>query len=485
MFLLLLLPWLIQVAATPPGYIPTGHLTGYSDYVTFIAKIEWGRAEHWTYIDRYTSEVTEPVPMYWLYLLLGHLARWTGLSSLWDFHLARSLLGAISLLMWWLFCGRYSRYPSVSFVLGLWASFGFIPLLGGSLQHELFVQGHAAYIGLLGFPHYLVDFLAILALFSAYLSERRTVLLPILAGVGFGAVHPFLLALYPAVILVQALVWEREQIKRALTVTVWAGLGALPFVLPLFFAYMNTEWLQIWREQTATQLSWWDDVLRLIVTFGIAGILAWVAVPKALRAGVRAEKLAAVWMLVSGLFFLCAPLPNRREFAFFLSLPVGLLAAPLLAGFSRKVNTLKHNFLLPALVVFCCAFAFRYTAEIFVMVPDMYLHKDLIAGLEWMEKHSKVNDTVICTWGTGSLIPMYIKHPRPWVGHPTETLQFKSKIEAVRPFFAGKSALPGEWAVLAKRIDEDLPRLKKKPAYENQEITIWMLKEEGENILKG
>jgi|GEM_PF-4465890 len=68
----------------------------------------------------------------------------------------------------------------------------------------------------------------------------------------------------------------------------------------------------------------------------------------------------------------------------------------------------------------------------------MYLPKDLIKGLEWMEKYSQPNDTVVCTWATGSFIPIFIENPRPWVGHPSETLYFKTKAIMVKAVLYGE-----------------------------------------------
>lgn len=474
LFLVLLTPWLIQLAATPDDHVPTGHLVGYEDYVTFIAKMEWGKAGHWTYANRYTPEPTESVPIYGFYLFLGHLSDWTGLPTVWAFHLARSVLGATALICWWLFCRRYSTHPVVACILGLFASFGFFKLFGEELWiYEHFVQGHAAYMGLLGFPHYLVDFLAVLAILHAYLSGRNVVLLAALAGAGLGLVHPFLLALFPVIPVVHAICFDRAKLRLALTILVWAGIASAPLVIPQLVAYTQTPWLQEWRAQTGHDAVWWEDLIRLCFTYGIAGVLAWGFLVRALRRGSELEKVCAAWLMTAAALLFLAPLPNSREFAFFISLPVGLLAAPHIVRFAKRIAPVRWKPAVVAATILCCAHGLSMLGTVMVPHPDAYHPKAVIEGLKWLEAESEPDDAALCSWAAGSFIPMYVLHPRPWVGHPTETLDFKEKADAVEPMFAGKEPPRTRWAVIVKRLDRELPRPDTAPVYENKEILIW------------
>ncbi|NSW82715.1 MAG: hypothetical protein HPY90_05480 [Syntrophothermus sp.] len=481
-FAVLLLPWLIQVALTPEGYVPTGHLLGYEDYLTFIAKMKWGEQGHWTYINRFTTEPTEPAPIYFFYLLLGHIARLTGLSLLWVFHLARSVLGALCLLFWWEFCRKHVRHPVVAFLIGIFASFGYVKPGSSLFFHQMYVQGHAAYTCLLGFTHYTIDFMAILALFEAYLSMRHW--LAVLAGIGLSMVHPFLLILFPVIILVHALMFRREYLKDAITVALLAGVGALPFALPMYLAYQKIEWLKIWREQTYYPMPWHLILFRLVLSFGLAGIIAWARIPwvmrrdKALDEVLRCrmvEKVSGIWMVLAALLVIFAPLPNRREFGFFLSLPIGVLAAPWLVEFSERITTTKRNYMLPVLVLLCTFYGMAVVPLLCVPDTTSYHSDQMVEGLKWLEANSNPEDGVICTWMSGIFIPVYIEHPRPWVAHVAETINYDEKVEKVRQYFLrdGKADIPLKWAVLVKQVDKDVPRLSWEPVYENDEIVIW------------
>jgi undecaprenyl pyrophosphate phosphatase UppP len=474
-FAALLFPWLLQVALTPKGCVPNGHLMGYEDYVTFIAKMEWGRLGHWSYIDRYTPEITEPAPIYFFYLSLGHLAKLSGLSTLWVFHLARSLLGSLAAWGWWRFCRKRSKYPLPAFLLGIWASFGLFALFGPDMRiYETYVQGHAANFGMIGFPHYLVDFLAILAFLEAYLDGgKKAPVLSLLVGAGLGMVHPFLLALFPTVIIAHAALFDKDRLRDAFLVAACAALGSLPFIISMWAAYQKFEWLRIWRSQTAHETGLLGDGFRLAVTFGLGGAVAWFRIPGVVRSGEALERLSAVWLVLAGVLLVFAPIPNSREFGFFLTIPVAMLAAPWLVEFSRRVNTLKVNLMLPALVIACCACGFLMFAEMYRVTPDSYHPQGLVEGLRWLEENSGENDAAACTWATGSVLPMYVTHPRPWVGHQSETLGFLEKEKQVLPFFRGEIKLPVQWAVVGKGVDRDIPRLPGEPVYENDSVVIW------------
>jgi hypothetical protein len=473
-FSVLLTPWLIQVVLCPSGQVPTGYLIGWEDYWTFITKIEWGRLGNWTYTNQLTPETTGPVPIYLFYLFLGHISKWTGLSVLWVFHLARSAVGTTFLYLWWKFCRNHIQYPVVTALLGVFASFGFLGFLPmkGAEYLESFVQGHAAHIGLLGFTHYLFDGIAFLLLLDAYLTRKHIAVKSVLAGALLGMVHPFLLPLFPVILLVHS------AIKRNFGMTVkmifWSAIGSLPFVVPLFITYLNEPWLSGWREQTAIPFAWWETLILISLTFGLAGIIAWVKIPRAIK-GNNLQQISAIWLIVAGLMVFFIPLPNNREYAFFLSLPISIIATPVFVEFFNRINTQKINWVLISLILFSCFYGGK--TAVFTCVPNdgSYLPREMVDGLEWLR--SQPEGIVACSSDVGLTIPVYTGY-RPYVAHTSETIDAERKNEQVREFFKSEKPIPADYAVLTKKFDPKAPALKWEPVFTNSEITIWKIKED-------
>lgn len=421
--------------------------------------MEWGRLGHWTYIDRYTPEKTEPVPIYLFYLLLGHIASWAGMPTVWVFHLARSVLGAVALILWWQFCCEFTEHPKTAFVLGAWMWFGVF----GNMA-TVFGQTRMSYTGLLAVPHYIVDMIAVIMLFCGYLKERA--LYSNAGGIGLGVVHPFLLALFLPVVLIHAGITGK--IKAGIHSCLWAGLSAVPFVLPLFIAYQKVEWLKVWREQTACPFSLAGFELVYMVILTIALLLVGIT---ALKSSGRLKKLAGVWIVLAVALALLTPIPNKREFTSLLSLPVGILTAPVVASLANRAS--KPYLMQAALVVLLCLPNIGSTLSVFVPDPQWaYIPKGLVEGFKWLEANSLPDDVAVCSWETGNYLPMYATCPRPWIGHSRETLFFTEKEKQAKLFFESKQTLPVQWAVINKKTGL-YPHLKEAPAFENEVVVIW------------
>jgi hypothetical protein len=471
-FTVLLSPWLVQLILCPANQIPTGLLLGGEDYWTFLVKMEWGRLGHWSYTNQLTPEATGPAPIYLFYLFLGYISKWTGISILWVFHAVRSIMGAVFLWVWWNFCRQHTKFPALTAVLGVFASAGAISLLPveNASYLDQFIQGHAIIGGLFGFTHYMLDGIAIILLLRAYLERNQVIIRSLCAGALLGMVHPFLLPLFPGIIFVHSLM--KRDMLIAVKIGFWTAIGSLPFVVPMFLAYLSEPWLSTWREQTDSIFMWWENLCLLIATFGLAGIAAWLGIPKALK-GDRLQQVSALWLIVAGILVFFAPLPNRREFAFFLSIPVGIIASPIFVDLSGRINTMKVNLVLIAAVTFSCITGAQ-TAAI-TWMPNSYIPKDMVAGLEWLKEQPEA--VVACSPEVGLMIP-FTGH-RPWVAHSSETIDARNKIKQMREMFEGGELIPADYAVLTKKYDEKAPELKWEPVFTNSEITIWEIPKKG------
>lgn len=471
-FIVLLFPWILNVIACPAGAQPLGLLAGGVDYATFLGKIEYGRMGHWLYANRFTPEITQEVPIYFFYLLLGNIARWLGISTIWMFHIVRSLFGALALLMWWQFCKRFSN-STIVFLIGIFASCGLLYTISNTYEFvELTVAGRALFWSLWGFPHYALDFIGILLILKAYFDREHIITYSLLAGFLIGMVHPFLFLILLSVLLIHAL-WQKD---------FWAGvkiaslvvIGSLPFTIPMLISFTQVEWLDEWRRQTEMQFTWIETIYYHFFTFGLAGIIAWTSI-YTFRKKDSITQFYYIWLALAIILSFLVPMPNQREFMMFATIPIAIIATPYIANFAKKHSTLRYNILLVSLVGISTFYAMLVAGMMFDYSNISYVSDDTIAAYKYLEKNSQPEDVVISTPQLGLYLPVYVDKPRPYVAHPSETMKAKERRNNVNKFFKENKEIDARWAMLQK--EEDLPRLKQKPVYENPEIIIWKLKE--------
>ena len=494
-FLITLLPWLIQWFATSNGSIPTGFISGGVDYHTFIAKMKWGMGGHWTYENRFTGEKTAPVPIYQFYLFLGHLAGWTGISIPWMYHLSRSILGAITALLLWRFLKRYVPVnPVIAIILTIMASGGYLVICDQLFSTQLnadstdtFLQGRV-WLAYLTFPHYFLDMLGILLLLESYLAAYSYFALP--GGLLISLAHPFLMALFCPVILISSIF--RKDFKQAFVSCALASLGALPVAVPMYLAIQKVEWLNIWREQTYRKTPpFWKF---FVVGYGLTGIAGWYELYyKTIREKDRVMVLWATWLVLSVIFSYFAPIPNKREFAFFITIPLGILATPLITCGVKwlLVNTKGAKSKLAAtLLLLTCIW---YGVVIYGQCLVSFKPTDTFTGYYITPEYQRVfklidetgtDQVVLAADWLGNLIPAYTKS-RPYVGHLCETLDFKGKFERNKDFLKGKmtekemrsllAANNISWIIYDKNsVKEDKLSTKLgRPVFKGEELIVW------------
>lgn len=449
-FLLLMVPYLLQVVNEPPGYKETGFIAGGSDYATFITKMKWGMDGHWTYENRYTTEETTPVTLYHFYLFLGHLADWLGIQLPWLYHLARCTFSVLSALYLWSILKRHVPYnTAIAFILTVMASGGYMEasdtILGtnfNSDNSDLFLQGRV-WLSFITYPHYSFELLGVLMLLDSYLSARTWLALP--AGIIISLVHPFLLAVYCPAMLLSSIF--RKDIKQAFISCALVTLGALPVMVPLYVVMQKTEWLKIWREQTYRPTP--HLIKFFILNYGLVGVLGWFGMIKWLKNRDKDIAIWVSWIITAMVLSYLAPLPNKREFSFFISIPLGILATPYIhrgvlwfrensEGIKKKVG--------PALLIVTCVW--QGTAVYFDCLASFYLKASngYYITPEYQQAFNIIDERgpdryVLSPYWVGNIIPANTSS-KPYIGHNSETQNFKEKKKVVDAFFNGE--LPSE-----------------------------------------
>ncbi|WP_157833559.1 hypothetical protein [Desulfotruncus alcoholivorax] len=467
--------------------------------MTFIAKMKWGAAGQWNYPDRYTTEPTEAVPMYWFYLLLGHLAAYLKIPLPVIYHVATALLGGLAVVMLWQLTDRYSKYPLIAFLLAIFASGGIIldlvdTIFKTDLAHlDGFLQGHI-YLSLRAFPHYIVDLIAVLAIFYAYLNEnmkpKYLILLAAIGGFMLSAIHPFLLALVP-VVFVYAVLVNRSDIKKALLINVSAFIAATPLTLLLINSMLHIPWFNEWRNQTATSTTP-NPLVFLVGIYGLSGVLGWLKAISELQK----PSIWTVWLFTASIMAYLIPIKNNYEITFFLSLPLGMLSAEWLGGLVDRVHGLKahktaKHYVSTVIVLLFIWPGLSYIPGIFISssLSNKYLPASYVNELKSLDNSSRYGTVVLCNLNTGNVIPAYTENLKPYIGHQLETLHYESKVTQVDAFFSGRMSkaeameflqtIKARWVIYDRVLPEksaDYTALKNmlgEPFYNNKALIVW------------
>ena len=493
-FILLLMPFAIQVLNTPAGYEPTGFIAGGYDYATFIAKMQWGAEGHWTYINRYTTEPTERAPIYGFYLLLGHLSAWTGMSLVWVYHLARALLGSLGIVLLWAFLKAHIKSRTwLVYLLSITCMAGYWEYIDGVLgtsvgKMDLFLQAKLGTV-FFTYPHYLVDLLAFMAIFHAYLGNmkiRKRIVFAAVGGFLLSAIHVFLMALVAMVLLGHGALNKR--LKEALTVATASTLAALPYATIQYIAFSNLHWLQVWRD--ATNWPWVNPLILLLAIHGVTGLLAWLNIAREVR--VRQISFWTVWVLVASVMSYAMPLQNKIEYTFFLALPLGTLASYPAERFLIWLENKKpavNGAGVVLLLLLTVAYPTVWMVQLFkpgLSTSGTYPAYIPVEYVETVKSLDKEPAIVLCHTYAGNYLPALTANLKPYCAHPMETQKFDVKDQKVKAFFKGNCPdLPresGAQYVVCEDIytsDSNLQRLTEqlgRPVISKEHVTVWKIK---------
>ncbi|MBI3361897.1 MAG: hypothetical protein HY023_12390, partial [Chloroflexi bacterium] len=163
------LPYLYGFASEPSGYHFTGLLINPYDGNSYLAKMEIGRRGGWLFHLPFTAEPGTGVPLYFLYIFLGHAAAWVGAPSILIFHMARALAGLVLLLTLFAFVARFFEMPGARWaawlVIALGSCFGWLAVPFGGFTSDLWVAEAIVFLSIFANPHFPLSIALTLALY--------------------------------------------------------------------------------------------------------------------------------------------------------------------------------------------------------------------------------------------------------------------------------------------------------------------------------
>jgi hypothetical protein len=461
------LPYVIAWVATPAGSHFTGLVFNPLDGQSYMAKMRQGLEGSWTFHLAFTPERHRGAYVFLFHLLLGHVARWTGLPLIVIYHIARLLGGTAMLLALYGFAAQVSgagaRLPesalgerrAMFLLAAVGAGLGWLTGLGGLLTSDLWVPEAFPAYALLANAHFPLSIGLMVAVASCGLRlvegspapgggtrpGWRMGLAMAAAALALGVIQPF--GLVPVfgglgVMLAARSVREGAVPWRALVWTVGIAVLALPYPLYMQWALHADPVLAAWNAQNVTTSPpLWDWAL----SYGLVLVLAVPGAAVAVRRGRDEDWLLAGWVVVT-LAGMYVPLPLQRRLSLGLGVPLGILAG---MGWWRVVRQrvrAPRRGLLQGLVVGLSAMTPVFlvlTSSLGALAghPLLYLSEGEWAAMAWLREHAPSDAVVLCAPETGMFVPAWAGQ-RVVYGHPFETVDAGERQAEVERFWAGE-----------------------------------------------
>lgn len=457
--LLVLAPFVWATLQTPDELVFQGFLTNPVDGNTYLAKMNQGWRGDWQSTLPYTAEPGEGAYLFVFYLFLGHLARWTGLSLIVTFHLARWLS---SLFLLW---ALNNFYRSIGFqdethafamlLSAFGAGMGWLVMVTGYFTADFWVGEAYPFLSAYTNPHFPLGLGLMLCLLKEDsqdlpTGQRKTTftwLSKALAIMLLALVSPFGVVI---VMLVRGvrLIWNmlcsqrvvpsideksfirNQKVRHELLVILLILVLGMPIlVYDLLVAHLHPV-LSSWNDLNLTPSPPLWDVL---FSFSPALILAVPAAWRRVRSTSCKPDTLVVWLLI-GLVLMYFPWSLQRRFMMGLFVPIAGLAVLSLQALAERVRFSQSS-------LFVFLFLLSFPTPVIILLggmhgvqtqdPILFLSAGEAECLTWIEANTQPDALILASPEMGLFIPARTGR-RVLYGHPFETAHAEQELETLQ-----------------------------------------------------
>jgi len=433
-----------------------GFLFNPIDGNSYFAKMYQGWQGEWSFRLPFDPNPGEGAYLFLFYIFLGHVARWTHLSIVLTFHLARlasSVALFFALAAWvkrilpdnW----AIQRYTLLLVCFG--SGTGWVASLFGLFTSDLWIAEAFPFLSCFANPHFPLSLAIILSVFliSSEPATPRNVGLLILLGGLCSVILPFGVVLILVVLGVkEVFTWIEERKINLIPVFSILILGG-SFLIYQYWVTLNHPALSRWNQQNLTPAPpLWD----FLISFAPAILLAGFGVFSIWRDHNQPERRLLISWFAAGLILVYVPFYLQRRFMLGFFIPTDSLA---IIGLIYWVKKSFRKFKL----WFRPLFIFSVLTNVFLLLSfffgiqshsqKLFLSSDEYSALTWLEANTPSDSLVLSSTEMGLYIPA-ITGRRVLYGHPFETLDAKTAEKNVNDFFSGNLAVNDEEKILAE-----------------------------------
>ena len=451
------LPYLAGALAAGPDRVFSGLQVNPLDSLTYLAKMRLGYNGEWLFHLSFTPEQGQGVFILTYFIVLGHVARLTGLPLIVVFHLAR-LLGGFALL--WMIYEVIARVTDTIdlrrrawWIVSLSSGVGWLAvLLGHTTSSDWSIPESNTFYSLMVNAHFALAAAIMIGMFIAVLemrslSIRRVAGLSVLSLV-LAIIQPFaLFVVYAALGVTLLAMWWRNTRSRpaqraarpqaastfpcaAFVATFIAGLITAPLLLYFYTATQSDPVLSAWSQQNQTPS---PPPIDYVLGYGLLWLFAFFGARQVWRRKSDWDVLLLVWILVT-LPLLYAPFPLQRRLSLGLHVPIGILAALGITEIVRAKWTRRA--LIGVTLLTSLLIELALLGGALARSPNIYLSTNEAAALNWLQQNAPRDAVVLSSPEMGGFIPA-LAGQRVVYGHPYETVNAKQREQLVKDFFAG------------------------------------------------
>lgn len=463
-----------------------------------------GELGHWQRTPKVTSTIEgKPTYVKLEYILIGQLARITGIDALAMFYIVRTVISFAFLIFLYIlvvhiFTTSYSRI--IAYALVIFGTGIHFPWQNWSIIHQLPLDSLVLQRFTTGANHYMLgNLIALVSLFFLARSldrpsEIRYFLLASLTGfiASFIFLPTMMLLLLglPIFLVLRFLQRGKNSFAKVLrdnvmTLFVYGGVSILP---TFYLLYVSHFWDFNMLSKTEHLVPFSISIKNYVQAMGLPFILSVLTLPFILREKKTLLMLLVPWVIIHPLMSLfLAPFFHMSSFRFFLTpyyVFFSIIASLGIIRFTRAIHIRRADKILRVtplvflIVIFSSSFyAYQvsqgFNTVCFCMVPNVYNYgyprKDVMEAVGWLRKNTRENDIVLSAYYAGTIIPAFSgnKVYTSWWHRLMEPPNFVQTSVPLEYFFAGNmSNAEAEGFVKEQRIryvyfgEEEKSRLK-------------------------
>jgi len=482
------LPYLYGYLSSSPDRQFMGVVSGVEDWAQYMA---WMKAHARSIVTEnvLTPELQEPAFFNLQWFILGRLASFFHLPSVFVVQAFRILVSTFFLLLTYRVCKSYFKDEPWA-AWGAWLLINFSAGLGwiwvlekqfsGTLKNPLdvYVVEPITFQCMIGFFHFLLAAALLLLVFGMVVVaiERRQLIYGLLGGLLgliLGLTHAYDLVIVYGVLGVFVLFLILRDGFSWFPILVVGEIVVISSPPPAYFFYLTTT-NPIWPEvlaQFKNALVFTPDPLRLFTLLGVPLILTVFTFDGLfpLSGKTTWKLLIRVWCVVN-FFLLYIPTDFQIHMLSGWQIPLGILASDglfyrLLPGLSKQngLKSIVRKFfpnLRSAGVRWILVIALLFSVlptnvylliwrirEVLRVEHTHYLYRDELEALKWLEENTHPSDIVFADLTVGMHIPG-VAGNRVYLGHWAGTVDFYTKQSNVTAFFQKETPEEERWSIL-------------------------------------
>ena len=452
------IPYILAWRSAGVDYRFGGFLLNPQDGNSYLAKMYQGWQGDIRFTLPYTAELGNGAYLFLFYLVLGHIARLSGLSLITTFHVARgisTLLMLLCLYRYLVYTFEQVRIRLFAFILAaIGSGFGWFAILFGKFTSDFWVAEAYPFLSAFANPHFPLALAIVLLLFTftryknSGLPSWLTPLLSFLLAI----VLPFGVVLV-LVILTGLVLWElfphyaqifRSRVFQRLA---FIGLGGIPVLIYDFLVTYTDPLLRVWNSQNQTPSPpLWDVLISLSPVI----LLAFIGIGLSYKSQDRPLRLLIAWAVL-GLLLLYVPWGLQRRFMLGFYIPLSALAAAGLGATVKRPRSYIFTAVLIIMLVIPTNLVIAISSLQAINTHDMriYLSKGEADAFDWIGSHTAQDAIILAAPDTGLYIPAYTGR-RVFYGHPYETVDAAFQKGKVSRFFEGNTVKAEDGNLLAE-----------------------------------